>query len=71
MYLHKVISKIFVGILKVKDENRRVRIRIYIHWSEAQICVSGSVPKCHGSTTLLSRMMNLKVDTWVLINIQG
>ncbi len=41
---------VFVGVLKVKDENSRIRIRIY--WSEAQIRGSGPVPKFHGSTTL-------------------
>ncbi len=40
-----------VGILRVKDENSRIWIRI--HWSEARIRGSGSVPKCHGSTTLV------------------
>ncbi len=40
----------FVGILRVKDENSRIWIRI--HWSEVRIRGSGSVPKCHGSTTL-------------------
>ncbi len=51
MYLQKVISKkyIFVGILKVKDENR---IRIRIHWTEARIRGYGSVTKRHGTTTL-------------------
>jgi hypothetical protein len=46
MYLPKVISRkkfekdsFFVGVLKVQDENSMIRIR-------------GSVPKCHGSTTL-------------------
>ncbi len=44
----------FVGILKVNDENRRIRIRIPIHLSEAWICgsESGSTPKCHGTATL-------------------
>jgi hypothetical protein len=55
LYLQKVISRktrkkiVFVGVLKVNDENSRIRI----HWSEARIRGSGSVPKCHGSTTLL------------------
>jgi hypothetical protein len=39
---------VIVGVLKVKDENSRIRI----YWSEAQISGSGSVPKCHESTTL-------------------
>jgi hypothetical protein len=47
----------FVGILKVNDENRRIRI----HWSEAWIrgSASGSrsTPKCHGSATLLKRYL--------------
>ncbi len=34
--------------MKVKDENSRIRI----HWPEARIRGSGSVPKCHGSITL-------------------
>jgi hypothetical protein len=58
MYLQKVISrrkKSCFGVLKVIDENRRIRIRI--HWSEARI--PGSVPKCHGSATL--DMMTLTV----------
>ena len=40
----------FAGILKVKDENSRIRIRI--HLSEAWIRGSGSTPKYHGSPTL-------------------
>ncbi len=56
MYLQKVIAKktffylFFVGILKVNDENSRIRI----HYSEAWIrgSRSGSAPKCHGSATL-------------------
>jgi hypothetical protein len=54
-YLQKVIRrKTFVtklGILKVSDESRRIRIRI--HESEAWIRGSGSTPKCHGFATLL------------------
>jgi hypothetical protein len=46
MYIQKVKSrKNLVGILKVKDENSRIRI----HWSEARTRGSRSVPKCHGS----------------------
>jgi hypothetical protein len=59
MYLEKEIRRknsFFVGVLKVKDENSRIwsRIRRRIHWSEARVrgSGSGSVPKCHGSTTL-------------------
>jgi hypothetical protein len=46
MYLQKVISKkyFFVDILKVTDENSRIRIRIRIHKSEVWIRGSGSVP---------------------------
>ncbi len=35
--------------MKVNDENSRIRI----HLSEAWICGSGSIPKCHGSATLV------------------
>jgi hypothetical protein len=60
-YIQKVICRktfltkfVFVGILKVNDENRRIRIRIRIHLSEPWICESesGSTPKCHGTATL-------------------
>jgi hypothetical protein len=58
MCLQKVISKetfcflfIFVDVLKVTDENNTIRIRI--HKSEVWICESGSVPKFHGSATLV------------------
>jgi hypothetical protein len=47
----KIKISFFVGILKVSDENRRIRIRI--HLSEAWIPGSGSTPKCHGSATLV------------------
>ncbi len=40
---------IFIGSLKVSDENSRIRI----HYSEARIPGSGSVPKCHRSATLI------------------
>ncbi len=55
MYLLKVISKIFVDVLKVTDENSRIRIRvrIQIHKSEVWIRGSGSVPKFHGFATLV------------------
>jgi hypothetical protein len=46
------LNKFFVGLLKVIDESRRIRIRIRIHLSEAWIRGSGSTPKCHGSATL-------------------
>jgi hypothetical protein len=58
MYLQKVgtvitekrFTKILfvVGVLKVSDENGRIRI----HQSEAWISGSGSSPTCHGSETL-------------------
>ncbi len=41
-----VKKQFFVGVLMFKDE------RIRIHWSEARIRGSGSVPNCHESTTL-------------------
>jgi hypothetical protein len=44
---------LFVGILKVNEENSRSRIRT--HLSEAWIGGSGSTPKCHGSATLEER----------------
>ncbi len=57
MYLQKVISrktiflnKFFVGVLKVNDENSRIRIRI--PQLETWIPESGSTPKYHGSGTL-------------------
>jgi hypothetical protein len=40
--------------LEVKDENRGIRGRIRIHWSEVRIRGYESVPKCHGSTTLVT-----------------
>jgi hypothetical protein len=48
MYLHKVLSRktvkqnSFVGVLKVKDKNSRVRSRIRIRWSAARICTKMS-----------------------------
>jgi hypothetical protein len=46
------LEQFFVGVLKVNDENSRIRIRI--HWSKAWIrgSGSGSTPKFHGSATL-------------------
>jgi hypothetical protein len=50
-YLQKVISKkkkkkkLFVDVLKVTDENSRIRIRIRIHWSELWVHGSGFVPQ--------------------------
>jgi hypothetical protein len=55
MYLQKVISRktiIFFSVLKVTDENSRIRIRIWIRWSETRICGSGS------SRTKMSRIHN-------------
>jgi hypothetical protein len=62
-YLQKVLCRnnfffnsFFVGILKVNDENRRIRI----HKAEAWIrgSGSGSTPKCHGSGTPVSGTYN-------------
>jgi hypothetical protein len=51
-------NSFFVGILKVNDENRGIRIRIRIHYSEAWIRGSGAgfTPKYHGSETLILGM---------------
>jgi hypothetical protein len=66
MYLQKVISRkncvknyFFAGILKVNDENSRIRIRIRIHKLEVWIrgSGSGSTPKLHGSGTLITRYL--------------
>jgi hypothetical protein len=49
MVLSKVLSRknsFFVDVLKVKDENSRIRIWSRIHCSEPLV-------HCHGSTTLL------------------
>ncbi len=54
----------FVAILKVSDENRRIRthqsearirIRTKMSWirNTGQRCGSGSAPECHGSSTLV------------------
>ena len=45
------LNQFFVGIFKVNDEKRRIRLRI--HQSEAWIRGSGYTPKCHGSATLI------------------
>jgi hypothetical protein len=53
MYLQKVISIkncFFVGVVKVKDGNNRIRSQIRIQWSEAWIRIR---TKCHGFTTLV------------------
>jgi hypothetical protein len=63
MYLQKVISRkqFFVGVLKFKDENSRIRIRI--HWSEVRIRGSRSVTKCHGPTILIfSQQKNILLE---------
>jgi hypothetical protein len=52
-----------VDVLKVKDENSRIRI----HWSQTRIHGSGSVPKCHGSTTLV--ISYSIVDSLVLVDL--
>ncbi len=51
---------LFVGILKVNDENSRIRIRIRIRINKSEAWIrgsrsgsrSGSTPKCHGSAIL-------------------
>jgi hypothetical protein len=48
----------FVGILKVTNKKSRIRIQIRIHnqvygSKDPDLDHSGSVPKCHGSGTLL------------------
>jgi hypothetical protein len=56
MHLQKVILKklgkikYFVGVMKVTDENGRIRTPIRL--SKVRIPGSGSAPKCHGSSTL-------------------
>ncbi len=67
MYLQKVISRktsflkisFLFGVFKVNDENSRILIWIQIHYSEARIrgSGSGSSPECHGSGTLLLRLL--------------
>jgi hypothetical protein len=49
MYHQKAISK---KTLKVTTQHNRIRIR----YSEVRIRGSGSVPKCHGSATLQTRL---------------
>jgi hypothetical protein len=48
------LNYFFVGVLKVNDENSRIRIQIRIHYSEAWIrgSGSGSTPKCYRSAKL-------------------
>jgi hypothetical protein len=54
MYLQKKQKKYFFGIVKVTDENSR--IRIWIRKSVVRIRKSGSGPKWHGSGTLPDRI---------------
>jgi hypothetical protein len=64
MYLRKVISRktwkklFFVGVLKVKDENSRIRM--------SQRHGSGSVPKCPGSATLLGTMAKTLIFSTII-----
>jgi hypothetical protein len=55
--IKKFLNYFFAGILKVNDENSRIRI----HLSEAWIRGSGSTPKCHGSGTLLQIISNIRI----------
>jgi hypothetical protein len=66
MYLQKVKAEKFrkkipvvlvFGVLKVKAENSRIGI-----WIEARIRGSGSVPKCHESTTLVSTIFDILAE---------
>ncbi len=54
------LNLFFVGVLKVNDENSKIRIRIRIHLSEVWIrgSGSGSTPTCHRSATLLLGPIN-------------
>ncbi len=61
MYLQKVIGRkncvknqFFAAILKVNDENSRIRIHQSEAWNRGS--GSGSTPKCHGSGTLLKSL---------------
>jgi hypothetical protein len=61
MSLKKVISRknlLFVGILKATYEQSRIRIRKSVVWIHG----SGSVQKCHGSTTLENACQTLHED---------
>jgi hypothetical protein len=60
MYLQKVTSRKIVlknlfnaGILKVNDENSRIRIHLSEAWIRGSGSGSGSTPKCHRSGTLV------------------
>ncbi len=61
MQLQKVIGKNnFFAVLKVTDENSRVRIR------SSEVHITGSVLKCHGSATLSSSVgVVLNINTKV------
>ncbi len=54
MHLQKSQKKYLFGILKVTDENSR--IRIWIPKSVVRICKSGSGPKWHRSGTMPDRI---------------
>ncbi len=65
MYLQKVISRNIVGVLKVNDENSRIRSRIWslIRLVKVRIFGSGSVQKFHGSATLLKWYNGLQMGS--------
>jgi hypothetical protein len=44
---------VFVGVMKVNEENSRIRIHKSEAWIRGSGFGSGSTPKCHGFTTLL------------------
>ncbi len=58
-------KKLFVDVLKVTDENSRIRI----HQSEVWSCGSGSIPKFHGSATLDTSVVNPDPVNPLLIGI--
>ncbi len=74
MYLQKVTSRkncvknqFFACIMKVSDENSRIRIPI--HQSGAWICGSGSTPICHGSVPPSSLLRAEGFScSWVVLN---
>ncbi len=55
-------TKFFVDILKVTEENSRIRIRTRIHYSEVWIRGSGSVQKFHVSATLVLTRLYILVN---------
>jgi hypothetical protein len=74
MYLQKYSNqqkkkkkKFFVVVLKVNDENSRIPSQIRINWSETRIHVSGpgsgSLPKYHGSATLVP-VLSIRHEVW-------